>query len=120
MSIDNNNNNNDTRPLERVVLGAGECTIHLKSGQSFEPFPSVEPLRFSSPLSSLAQLKALVSHHLGDTPSPSDIVLTREEGGALLELKEGAVSSLQKEEIFLSSPARVGRHIASSKALLPV
>lgn len=93
------NNNNDLHPTKKVVLGAGECLIHLKNGQSFRPLPNVEPLRLSSSLS-LAQLKTSVSSHLGDTPSPSDIVLARGEGGGLVELKEGDVSSLKKEETF--------------------
>lgn len=81
----------------------GECTVHLKSGQSFESIPGVAPLRLSSSPSSLSQLKTSVSQHLGDTPSPPDIVLAREEGGGLLQLNEGVVSSLKEETLFVFS-----------------
>lgn len=96
--MDINNNNNDTHTLKEAILGQGEYTIHLKSGQSFECIRGVAPLRFSPPPSSLAQLKTLVSHYLGDTPSASSLVLAREEGGALFDLKERDVSFLKKEE----------------------
>lgn len=77
----------------------GEYTIHLKSGQSLESIPNVVPLRVAR-ASSLLQLKTTVSHHLGDTPSVSTIVLARERCGELEELQHGDVFFLKNEETF--------------------
>jgi len=76
--------------------------IEIKCGQSFESFPQVGLLDVSTYIS-LEQLKFVIFRHLGvHAPcSQNDLVLAyREERGALVELKEAYMTTLERYRTY--------------------